>query len=365
MQSYKKRSPSCGGHCSVSWSSILLVSLFPLSFVPALPRYSHLRALHLLGLLYWCAYYCHCGILEGSFIGLGIVPAWIGKFGVSPPKLPELRAEFTAGRSSCDTTFLKFKACRRSSATAFLKFVKGRSSSAAAFLNVGTCRSFNVAGNIELPVPLPSIHYGIWAVREFRLCAHPPRHRGRQGLKDCLCFLPSTSTSGSNRRVPPPRGFLLAAHPWASPSGSSTLSLVPFTSRNLMPKFAACGPVSRLGPLSLLLWVVPRCAVRLFAGSTFSGAGGCVFPSAIDFVFGDRFPYFSSFVYLFCRDCLFWGGRTCSLVVLTYVLIVFRCLRGGLKEFNVVLLPCVSASRWKNHLWLTETLLRAAFVVCS
>ena len=55
---------------------------------------------------------------------------------------------------------------------------------------------------------------------------------------------PSTSTSGSNRRVPPPRGFLLAAHPWAFPSGSSCRSLVPLTRRHLMPRFAARGPLS-------------------------------------------------------------------------------------------------------------------------
>ena len=35
----------------------------------------------------------------------------------------------------------------------------------------------------------------------------------------------STSTTGSARRVPPPRGSLLAARLWASPSGSSSRSL--------------------------------------------------------------------------------------------------------------------------------------------
>ena len=52
-----------------------------------------------------------------------------------------------------------------------------------------------------------------------------------------------TVRTGSNRRVPPPRGSLLAARPWAIPSGSSSCSLVLPTRRHLMPRSAACGPV--------------------------------------------------------------------------------------------------------------------------
>ena len=67
-------------------------------------------------------------------------------------------------------------------------------------------------------------------------------HYAFGGVKASITFVfgLTTSTSGSNTRVPPPRGSLLAARPWATPSGSSGCS--PLTWRHLMPRFAACGP---------------------------------------------------------------------------------------------------------------------------
>ena len=81
----------------------------------------------------------------------------------------------------------------------------------------------------------------------------------------------STSTSGSNRRVPPPRGS-----PRRSPLlDISFVRLYPFgfippTRRFFMPRGAACGSTLSVGPLSLLR--IPRflSCVRLCACSTSS-----------------------------------------------------------------------------------------------
>ena len=58
-----------------------------------------------------------------------------------------------------------------------------------------------------------------------------------------------------------------------------------------MPRLAASGPISRLGPLSLLHWVFLLRPVRLFARSMGSGADGRAFPSAVDFVYCHRVQY--------------------------------------------------------------------------
>ena len=64
-----------------------------------------------------------------------------------------------------------------------------------------------------------------------------------------------------------------------------------------MPRLAASGPISRLGPLSLLHWVFLLRPVRLSARSMGSGADGCPFPSAVDLVYCHRFQYVFSFSY--------------------------------------------------------------------
>ena len=62
----------------------------------------------------------------------------------------------------------------------------------------------------------------------------------------------STSTSGSNRRVPPPRGSSSPAH--LGPHILPALALRPFslTRRFLTPRCAACGSTFLVDPLSLL-----------------------------------------------------------------------------------------------------------------
>ena len=155
----------------------------------------------------------------------------------------------------------------------------------------------------------------------------------------------STSTSGSKRRVPPPRGSLLAARPWAIPSGSSSCSLVSLTRRHLVPRFAASGPGFRLGPLSLLRWVLHPSPVRLsarrisiraagrvsrsrssttsqslldmpslfpgpFGFSTCPGAAGCVFLAALKFDVWNRILYVFLSAYKFRGVFSFRGVRT-------------------------------------------------------
>ena len=120
----------------------------------------------------------------------------------------------------------------------------------------------------------------------------------------------STSTTGSTWRVPPPRGSLLAARLWASPSGSSSRSLF-FQTRLYLMRLAASGPVSRLGPLSLLHWVFLLRQVRLSTRSMGSGADGRAFPSVFDSEFGHRVWYVLFLVYMFHGVARFRGGRTC------------------------------------------------------
>ena len=75
----------------------------------------------------------------------------------------------------------------------------------------------------------------------------------------------STSTSGSNRRVPPPRGSSSPAplgHPLLPPLPVRPFSL---TRRFLMPRSAACGSALPVDPLSLLLVFRLLSCVRLCA----------------------------------------------------------------------------------------------------
>ena len=155
------------------------------------------------------------------------------------------------------------------------------------------------------------------AVRDCLLCVHPLRFQERHGPQALSVFVPSTSTSGSNRRVPPPRGgYLLAARPRALPSAFPCCS-VPFMheaypraevrprgsflSRVRFLFFAFCVllvPVdcprwvlltghsdvsSRLRRKSSLA-IASRTSSLLpisSAGLPGSGAAGCVFPAAI------------------------------------------------------------------------------------
>ena len=90
------------------------------------------------------------------------------------------------------------------------------------------------------------------AVREVRLCVLPLRLLGRHGPPTLLL----SAASGSNGRVPPPRGSSSPAplgHPFLPPP----LAVPLFSSarRLLMPRGAACGSALPVGPLSLLLSV--------------------------------------------------------------------------------------------------------------
>ena len=143
-------------------------------------------------------------------------------------------------------------------------------------------------------------------------------------IATCGTFVLGLSTSPtptSNRRVPLPRGSLLAARPRAIPSGSSCPSGF-LTRRHLVPRFAASGPVFRLGPLSLLHWVLLLHHARLCARSLGSGADGRVFPSAFESVFGHRACYALFFVYQIRLVARYWGGRTCFPAAVTYIVVV-------------------------------------------
>ena len=141
----------------------------------------------------------------------------------------------------------------------------------------------------------------------------------------------STSTTGSARRVPPPRRVA----PRRPSLGIPFWLVLPFSvlhaRLHLMPRLAASGPISRLGPLSLLHWVFLLRPVRLSARSVGSGADGRAFPSAVDFVYCHRFQYVFSFSYNFrgvpsdvFPDC----GRVYREVHFS-VLLPFSCLRVG------------------------------------
>ena len=86
-----------------------------------------------------------------------------------------------------------------------------------------------------------------------------------------------------------------------------------------MPRLAASGPISRLGPLSLLHWVFLLRPVRLSARSIGSGADGCAFPSAVDLVYCHRFQYVFSFSYNFRGVPAYRGGRTCFPTAVEYI----------------------------------------------
>ena len=126
-----------------------------------------------------------------------------------------------------------------------------------------------------------------------------------------LCTQHSTSTSGSNRRIPPPRGSSSQAslgHPLLLP-----LAVRPLFSlrRILTPRCAACGSIFPVVPLSLLLVLrLPSCA-RLCARCTCTGADGCAFPSATAGVFQYRIAYVFALTRLFRGAFVYWVGRTC------------------------------------------------------
>ena len=114
-----------------------------------------------------------------------------------------------------------------------------------------------------------------------------------------LSTLHSTSTSGSNRRVPPPRGSSSPAplgHPLLP---ALALRLLSLTRRILTPRCAACGSTFPVGPLSLLLVLRLHHCARLCARCTSRGADGCVSPSAIAGVFWNRIRYLFAFDRLF------------------------------------------------------------------
>ena len=116
------------------------------------------------------------------------------------------------------------------------------------------------------------------AVRELLLCSLPLRLRGRQCCARSLCAQHSTSTSGSNRRVPPPRGSRLASPSRAPPS--SCFSSLVFLLYEASPhaevrRLRIHAPVGLLSLLRLLRH--PSCG-RLSACTTCFGGGRTCFP---------------------------------------------------------------------------------------
>ena len=129
----------------------------------------------------------------------------------------------------------------------------------------------------------------------------------------------STSTTGAGQacsaatRVPPRRPSLGIPFWLVWPFS------VPHTRLHLMPRLAASGPISRLGPLSLLHWVFLLRPVRLSARSMGFGADGRAFPSAVDLVYCHRFQYVFSFSYNFRGVPAYRGGRTFFPTAVEYI----------------------------------------------
>ena len=134
--------------------------------------------------------------------------------------------------------------------------------------------------------------------------------RGRQCSVLALSTQHSTSTAGSNRRVPPPRGSssqVHLGHP-LPPALAVWVSLVRGVSSRRGA--AACGSTFPVGPLSLLrLLRHPSCDC-LCASTTCSGADGCVFPFATVGLFKNRIGYVIVFARLFCGASVYLGGQT-------------------------------------------------------
>ena len=195
-------------------------------------------------------------ILEDGFIDLVLAPAWIGKFANFSSS--ELRSHPKAVRASVR---LSFQA--ELSSNPLLRFL---------FTFPPTWFPISITMGTNATGGTTTVK-GLYANSVF---AH--NHYAVGGVKALSTFVlgSSISTSVSNWRVLPPQGFLLAAHPWAFPSGSSSRTLVTPTRRHFLPRFAACGPVSRLGPLSLLHWVFLPCPARRSSWCMASGADGCV-----------------------------------------------------------------------------------------
>ena len=106
------------------------------------------------------------------------------------------------------------------------------------------------------------IHHSYRTVREVRLCVHPLRLRGRQGSEHLRArvfhFDHGVGLACSAAARVPPRRPSLGIPFWLVWPFS-----VPHTRLHLMPRLAASGPISRLGPLSLLHWVFLLRPVRL------------------------------------------------------------------------------------------------------
>ena len=100
---------------------------------------------------------------------------------------------------------------------------------------------------------------------------------------------PSTSTTGSNRRGPPPRGFLLATllgcplRPQASPRAEGRRQRIR----------ASCG------------------SARPFFSSTCTGSVGRAFPTATVVLYSDRLSFVFVLDYSSSGAAVNWGGWTC------------------------------------------------------
>ena len=132
----------------------------------------------------------------------------------------------------------------------------------------------------------------------------------------------STSASGPNRRVPPPRGFPPRCPSRAFPASSvssSTLSLYEAFPHSEVRRLWA---LFQSGPLSLLYcvrWSFLRSSMRV--KFFFRGRRTC-FPSAVDFAFCHRILYSINLVDVFRGVTVYGGGRTCFPTAFEYMHVV-------------------------------------------
>ena len=120
----------------------------------------------------------------------------------------------------------------------------------------------------------------------------------------------STSASGPNRRVPPPRGLPPRCPSRAFPSFSVSSSPLSLTRRFLIPRCAACGPSSRVVHSPFFLGYVFLAV--LYARQVYlPGQDGRVSRLRSTFTFCLRIQYSLNLVFVFRGDSAYRGGRTC------------------------------------------------------
>ena len=153
------------------------------------------------------------------------------------------------------------------------------------------------------------IHYGYRTVRKVRLCVHATTPSVASRPRALWCSGSSSSTSGSNWRVPPPRGgyYFSGVLPFSLPR----YFLFLFAKRHLFPRGAAGeSAVSWTRPP----FVVVHVFLAAFAYSplgTCSRPSGRVFPDVVVYTFVVSSRLHFVFVFLFLALYLFWCVRKC------------------------------------------------------